>query len=158
MKKNLVKLLAFFCFVSAEAERKVELNLKASVDPLLNLERLDNNGDINLFDRTESHYRIAANQQRNVKVTISTRNRWKAKRIGGNDVDERDSITYRAQFKGQDSAEDDLGADKEYTEIKQDRFNGNCYEFSLIFYPEKSVSKYNAGNYSDTITVNIAAN
>ena len=156
MRKILVNLLLLSCFTAVNSAPKVELNLKAVVYPQLNIERVDNNGDIDLFSRTESQYRIISNHDGDVKVTVSTVNGWKAKKISEDEGGEGKEIPYRALFKSADK-EEGLHSEKNDTVVKKESFKDKKYEFRLIFYSEKSISEYSAGTYTDTITVNISA-
>ncbi|MBR1734763.1 MAG: hypothetical protein IJ730_04870 [Alphaproteobacteria bacterium] len=160
MKKIvLLSTLIGFCFYSAHADTKIHLNVKASIDPTLNIERIDNNGDIDIFQRQASYYRIVSNIYNNVEVHVETANNWKAKKNEPSETnDESNFISYKANFRG-DNIDQDLDSTINHVEISKEYFKESVYEFSLLFYPEKSLKekKYAPGNYSDTITVSVKA-
>ena len=153
MRKILLNFLLICCF-SAESATKVELNLRAVVCSQLNIERIDNNGDIDLFGRKESRYRVISNEGKNVIVAVDTANKWKAKRDGEG---ENKEIPYRAKFTGDGNKEAWLSEGKNEVKIENSEFENNQYEFSLVFYTEQSINTYSAGTYTDTITVNVVA-
>lgn len=128
-EKVLLNLLLFLCFSSAESAPRVELKLKAVVDAQLDIVRIDNNGDINLFEAKESRYRVTSNENKNVTVTVETKNNWQAKK---EDISEGKGIPYQAIFRSNDE-DKELGIEQNSVKIDKNDFENNQYEFSLIF-------------------------
>lgn len=171
MDKIASKLLSIFCFIlifaeamKAECDTKVQLNLKAHIDEQLNIERIDNNGDIDIFDRPETKYRVVSNLNNNVKVSIQTQNDWKLlpedakshEKSAEKDKGSENAIAYHAEFKS--SAQSvRLGRDNANTIIKEAEFADNCSEFSLVFCADDALNNHKAGSYGDKITISVTA-
>ena len=169
MLKSAVKLLSIFGFLciltEAESDNKVQLNLKAVVDKQLNIIRIDNNGDINIFDRPETKYQVISNLRNNVKVSVQTKNNWKLVKEDAKSPEEAkeeekegdNTIDYYADFKSLTQTVR-LGKGKDNTVINQSDFQENCSEFSLVFGVDEAMkTKRRAGTYGDTVTVHVTA-
>ena len=146
-------ILAFFCTQSIYADKEVSLNLRAVVDPELNIERIDDSGTIDLFERVPSNYRIISNSGQSVEVTVTTDNNWVVKT-----QDRQNSIAYAAEFKGQDGHSGRLDADNPKIKIEKERLqDSKRYEFSLLFKAKESIEDFPAGTYSDRIHVTVTS-
>lgn len=157
-------LVLFSVLTEVGSDNKVQLKLTGVIDEQLNIVRIDNNGDINIFERPETKYQVISNLDNNVKVTIHTKNGWKLIREGAKDADEakdgaqENSIDYYVDFKSSTQTVK-LDRDKNSTVINKSDFQENCSEFSLIFGAVDASLKARpkAGTYSDTVTVNVTA-
>ena len=151
LKIHAILQLVFAPFQLIYADREVSLNLQAVVDPELNIERIDDNGTIDLFQRVPSNYRIISNSGESVKVIVTTDNNWEVKT-----QDKQKSIPYAAEFRGQDGLLGNLDTNNQKIKIEKERLlDSKRYEFSLMFKSMQSIENYAAGTYSDRIHVSV---
>ena len=141
--------LLLYCF-SSGAACNVELEVKGSVDPNLNIERIDEGGTIDVFSKRETRYRIVSNVDKDIDVVFTSRNGWILKSDKGNEI----PYEVRIYENGDDSIVD---KDNPSRTISKDNFVDKKCEFSAKFSAKGSIEEYPAGDYSDKIQISVTA-
>lgn len=143
--------LFFFCG-EVLASSEVSLDLTGYVDPEVNIERLDNNGTLDIFQKVASYYRVTSNTEKNIKVTFSSKNGWKLKKEGNDSV----FIPYVGEFSGRDR-DVTVGEISDSVVIEKDSFYDREYDFKVVFGTTGSMKNFDAGRYYDRITISVSA-
>lgn len=159
--QKVTSFLVLFLFGSIYASSEVSLDLTAYVDPEVNIERIDSNGSLDIFQKIPACYRVTSNTEKNVKVTFSSRNGWKLKNENGSRESKEESckssfISYVGEFSGRDHnvvVED--GSDSVI--IKKDSFYDHEYDFKVVFRSTGSMKNFVAGKYYDRVTISVSA-
>ena len=141
--------LLLYCF-SSGAACDVELELKGSVDPNLNIERIDEGGTIDVFSKRETRYRIVSNVDKDIDVLFTSRNGWILKSDKGNEIPYEVEVCVNG-------SETIVDKDNQSRTISKDNFVDKKCEFSAKFSAKGSVEEYSAGDYSDKIQVSVTA-
>ena len=152
MQKIAYFLIFGLFFGNIRASSEVSLDLTAYVDPEVNIERIDDGGDLDIFTRTERRYRVTSNVEKNVKVTFRSQNGWKLK----HESNDAAFIPYEGIFRG-NNHEDVIGKESDLVELKQDEFLNQEYEFRMIFKAIGSMKDFSAGKYFDRVTISVSA-
>lgn len=155
IKKQLFYLL-FCLFGSVSASSEVSLDLSGYVDSQVNIERIDDNGTLNIFDRTESRFRVTSNLE-NVKVTFKAQNEWKLL----HEDDPKGFITYEGLFKGNNKSQIvNNDSDSVTLNQKSDFAEGEC-EFGVIFRATEKIKEkkalLTAGRYYGRVTISVSS-
>lgn len=143
-------LLLFFCISTANASSEVSLDLEAYVDTELNIERIDNYGTLNIFERPESCFRITSNSSKNIKISFFSQNNWHL-------VQEKNIskiIPYESIFKS-GTRQEKIRTNSDTIEVPYEDFYDQEFEFKLLLYPTESIKNISAGKYSDHITISV---
>lgn len=149
-----------FFFEQISASSEVSLDLTAHVDPEVNIERIDSNGILDIFQRIPACYRVTSNTKKNIKVTFSSRNDWTLKNENGgqelkNGNEKSLLIPYIGEFSGRDRNVT-VGKGNESVIIKEDCFYDHEYDFSIVFRSTKTMKNFDAGKYYDRITISVS--
>ena len=148
---------AFFVLCdSVMCAPEAHLYLRTEVDSIVNIERIDNGGAINIFSKEPVSYRIIYNGETGVRVNFRSQNGWKLKKIGLQQDVEHESIPYQGEFKV-GSIKEIVDADKQYVNIDNSEFRDSSCTFEVIFSAKKSIKDCAAGSYGDTMTVAVEA-
>lgn len=146
--RKIVVFSVFFTEIFASSE--VSLNLKAYVDPEVNIERIDDSGDLDIFSKAERCYRITSNVEKTVKVTFRSQNGWKLKHESNCNV----FIPYEGIFRG-NNREEVVGKNSDIIDLEYDEFRDQEYEFRMIFKSIGSMKNFSAGRYFDRVTISV---
>lgn len=147
--RGIVFLSIFFGSIYASSE--VSLDLTAYVDPEVNIERIDSNGTLDIFQRIPACYRVTSNTEKNVKVSFSSRNGWKLKNENGNSS----FISYVGEFSGRDRNVT-VGEGNDSVLIEKDSFCDSEYDFKVVFISTGSMKNFAAGKYYDRVTISVS--
>lgn len=151
----------FLLFGEACAASEVSLDLTAYVDPEVNIERIDSNGALDIFQKVPACYRVTSNTEKNVKVTFSSRNGWKLKNEDGSQGAKDGNgksplIPYVGEFSGRDHNAT-VGEGNESVIVEKDCFYDHEYDFMVIFRSTGSMKNFAAGKYYDRVTISVSA-
>ena len=141
--------LLLYCF-SSGAACNVELEVKGSVDPNLNIERIDEGGTIDVFSKRETRYRIVSNVDKDIDVVFTSRNGWVLKSDVGNEI----PYEVEVDVNGNETVVD---KDNPSRTISKDSLVDKKCEFSAKFSAKGSIEECSAGDYSDKIQVSVTA-
>jgi len=145
-------LLCIFGEVCASSE--VSVDLVGYVDPEVNIERVDDNGTLNIFGRNEARFRITSNVDENVKVTFKSQNNWK---LIHRDNSEK-FIPYKGLFMGNNKIDSvSLNQRSEFVVIDKTDFVDKEYEFDVIFSPVAKMKILEAGSYYGRVTISVSS-
>lgn len=150
-----------FLFGNAYAFSEVSLDLTAYVDPEVNIERIDSNGSLDIFQKIPACYRVTSNTEKNVKVTFSSRNGWKLKNENGDRESKGESskssfISYVGEFSGKDHNMV-VGDGNDSVIIEKGSFFDHEYDFKVVFKSTGSMKNFAAGKYYDRVTISVSA-
>ncbi len=142
----------FFLLNNVDASPEVSLDLRAYVDPEVNIERIDDSGDLDIFSRAERRYRITSNVEKDVKVTFQSQNGWKLR----HENDDKAFISYEGIFRGT-NREEVIGEKNNVVSLAQSDFLDQEYEFCMMFKAIGSMKNFAAGRYFDRVTISVSA-
>ncbi len=148
----IIRLLLFFFFGEVCASSEVSLDLVGCVDPEVNIERIDSNGTLDIFQKVAAFYRVTSNTEKNVRVTFFSRNGWKLK----NKDDNSSFIPYAGEFFGKDR-DATIGEGNDSVLIEKSSFCNQEYDFKVVFGSTGSMKNFVAGRYYDRITISVSA-
>ena len=144
--------LLFFFFGEVCASSEVSLDLTGYVDPEVNIERIDSNGALDIFQKIAAYYRVTSNTEKNVRVTFSSRNGWKLK----NKDDDSLFIPYAGEFSGRDR-DVTVGEGNDSVLVEKDSFGDSQeYDFRIVFASIGSMKNFAAGRYYDRVTISVS--
>lgn len=149
--QKVTSFFVLFLFGSIYASSEVSLDLTAYVDPEVNIERIDSNGTLDIFQRIPACYRVTSNTEKNVKVSFSSRNGWKLKNENGNSS----FISYVGEFSGRDRNVT-VGEGNDSVLIEKDSFCDSEYDFKVVFRSTGSMKNFAAGKYYDRVTISVS--
>ncbi|MBO7454066.1 MAG: hypothetical protein J6T91_01620 [Alphaproteobacteria bacterium] len=149
--QKVTSFFVLFLFGSIYASSEVSLDLTAYVDPEVNIERIDSNGTLDIFQRIPACYRVTSNTEKNVKVSFSSRNGWKLKNENGNSS----FISYVGEFSGRDRNVT-VGEGNDSVLIEKDSFCDSEYDFKVVFISTGSMKNFAAGKYYDRVTISVS--
>lgn len=149
--QKVTSFFVLFLFGSIYASSEVSLDLTAYVDPEVNIERIDSNGTLDIFQRIPACYRVTSNTEKNVKVSFSSRNGWKLKNENGNSS----FISYVGEFSGGDRNVT-VGEGNDSVLIEKDSFCDSEYDFKVVFRSTGSMKNFAAGKYYDRVTISVS--
>ncbi len=133
---------------SNRANREVSLNLVGYVDSEVNIERIDNNSDVNILQNNEVRFRITCNANKSVRVTFETANNWKLLSKSGG------FIPYKGIFKRDNGSETEVKAGSNSVIVDKNEFVDTSFKFRTTFvHTEKNLI---SGTYSDKVTVSVS--
>lgn len=150
--QKVTSFFVLFLFGSIYASSEVSLDLTAYVDPEVNIERIDSNGTLDIFQRIPACYRVTSNTEKNVKVSFSSRNGWRLKNENCNSS----FISYVGEFSGRDRNVT-VGEDNDSVLIEKDSFCDSEYDFKVVFISTGSMKNFAAGKYYDRVTISVSA-
>lgn len=156
----IVKIFFLFCvFGSVYASSEVSLDLTGYVDSCLNIERIDDNGTLNIFDRVESCFRVTSNINKNVMVTFKASNEWKLlpkdDTPAGETSELKNSIPYEGLFKRNNKSQI-VNKDSNSVTLEESDFKNKEYEFSVIFRAKEKLVNLSAGRYYGRVTISVS--
>lgn len=146
--KGLFFLFLLLCDI-AEGAREVHLDLRTEVDSVLNIERIDDNGAIDIFSKQGANYRVVYNGDQRVRVNFRSKNGWKLK-------SSESEIQYQGEVRT-NSSEEVVDERKDSVEIDNAEFSDSQCEFEVIFSSKMPIEKCKAGRYSDRMTISVEA-
>lgn len=146
--KVLFSLFLLICNI-ANGAREVHLDLRTEVDSVLNIERIDDYGTIDIFSKQGASYRVVYNGDQRVRVNFRSKNGWKLKSLGS-------EVPYQGEVKT-NSLEEVVDEQKESVEIDNAEFSDSQCEFEVIFSSKIPVKECKAGRYSDRMTISVEA-
>lgn len=158
--QKVTSFFVLFLFGSIYASSEVSLDLTAYVDPEVNIERIDSNGTLDIFQRIPACYRVTSNTEKNVKVSFSSRNGWKLKNENGDRESKNESnnssfISYVGEFSGGDRNVT-VGEGNDSVLIEKDSFCDSEYDFKVVFRSTGSMKNFAAGKYYDRVTISVS--
>jgi hypothetical protein len=139
--------LSSFLVLSVEADRQVSVQLKAIIDPVINIFRIDDVGDIDVVSGGKAHFNVVSNVEKGVEIGFLSENNWKLLR--NDDSDASQPIDYECLHNGKV-----IAVDSPLT-VDAGEFIESQYEFSTAFRVRDPSKKYEAGTYRDTVTVTV---
>ena len=142
----------FFLFGEVGAASEVSLDLTGYVDPRVNIERIDSNGTLDIFQKVATYYRVTSNTEKNVKVSFSSKNGWKLKKKDDNSA----FIPYAGEFSGRDRNVT-IGKDFDSVVIEKNSFYDQEYDFKVVFGSTGVMKNFDAGEYYDRMTISVSA-
>lgn len=130
--------------------REVVVEVTASVDAELNIERINNYGSINLFNHQAEEYRITNNTTKGVKVSLRSHNSWHM-------TGAEDKFAYSPVINGTELV---ATGDVCTYDIDKQLFDSNKqYKLLVAFRALPGALKdVKAGEYHDSVTINIELN
>ncbi len=147
MKKLLF--LSFLLFNAVDGAREVHLDLRTEVDSVLNIERIDDGGAIDIFSKQGANYRVVYNGDQRVRVNFRSKNGWKLKSSDS-------EIPYQGEVRT-NSSEEVVDEQKDSMEIDSSEFSDSQCEFEVIFSSKMPIGECKAGRYSDRMTISVEA-
>jgi len=141
-------------FEEVYASSEVSIDLMGYVDPEINIERIDNNGILNIFDCAEARFRVTSNTDDKVNVSFKARNNWK---LLHKDNPEK-FIPYEGLFKGNNKIDSvTVNQKSEVVVIDKNEFVDKEYEFGVIFRSTAEMKTLGAGNYYGRVTISVSS-
>ena len=140
-------------FGGANASSELSLDLTGYVDPEVNIERIDDNGEVmDIFSRRESRYRITSNVDKGVRINFSTQYNWRLKHETLSDQ----FIPFYGVFRGVNKTEI-VGKESDSVEVDRSDFVDGEYEFSMIFHSNIRMKELHSGKYYGRIIISVSA-
>jgi hypothetical protein len=130
--------------LSVEADRRVSLRLVAVVDPVVNIFRIDDGGDVDVFSGDVVRFRVVSNTERGVEVVFVSENGWKLRKAD----DKTQEIEYECLFNEKSVLDSPITVD--YSEFQECQ-----YEFTTSFRVKDLSKRYSAGKYRDDVTISV---
>ena len=141
-------------FGEVYASSEVSIDLMGYVDPEVNIERVDDNGTLNIFGRNEARFRVTSNVDDNVRVTFKSQNNWKL--IHRDDPEK--FIPYEGLFRGNNKIDSViLNPKTEFVTVDKNDFVDKEYEFGVIFKPVAKIKIQAAGSYYGRVTISVSS-
>lgn len=147
--RGLAVLFFFLLHNEVEGSREVSLDLRTEVDSVLDIERIDDGGAIDIFSKQGANYRVVYNGDQGVRVNFRSKNGWKLKSLDS-------EIPYQGEVRT-NLSEEIVDEQRESLEIDHSEFSDSQCEFEVVFSSKISVKECKAGRYSDRITISVEA-
>ncbi len=147
-------LIFLLLFEEVCASSEVSVDLMGYVDPEVNIERIDDNGILDVFSGNEARFRITSNVDGDVKVTFKAQNDWK---LQHKDDPER-FVPYEGLFKGNNRVGlISVNRESESVDVDKNDFVDKEYEFGVIFKSIARIKTLKAGSYYGSVTISVSS-
>jgi hypothetical protein len=142
---RLLSVATVFFFCEAEAAKSVSLNLKAVIDTVLSIARIDGDDDIDVLSNPKLMFRVIYNGIKSIDVKFTSRNDWNLQKA--DDVNKK--INYVCLVNGKKI--------KDAHKIALlSQFHDSKYDFEATFEVANRDNVYEPGEYYDNVTLTVA--
>lgn len=145
--------LFLLLFGEVYASSEVSVDLIGYVDPEVNIERIDDNGILDVFSNNEARFRVTSNVDSDVKVSFKAQNDWKLQHKDNPE----EFLPYEGLFKGNNGGGLTLNCESEFVVIDKNDFVDKEYEFGVIFKSTARIKTLKAGSYYGRVTITVSS-
>ncbi|MDR1362215.1 MAG: hypothetical protein LBJ16_03300 [Holosporaceae bacterium] len=132
-----------------EANNSTSLQLKAVIDPVVNIIRIDNEDEeLDVLKGPSANFSIVSNGGKGAEIVFNTAHNWRLQKSD----DESKVIEYKCLV---DSEELDTSSGTGTVSVAEDKFDGSRYNFKASFHVKDSDITYESGSYADTVNISV---